>query len=303
MKDEELKNIWRNPRIKVSDEQITDSLKSVLNRIELYELITARKRTPQWHTRILKIAGILLLPILTYLITTHMNQPDDKRLIASNIRTTKYMSLSVENKTVTLSDGTQVTLNWDAVLEAPDSFVNDTREVYLEGEAYFKISKDATRPFIVNTSFSKIQALGTEFAVIADTEYTRTTLTEGKVRVSIPHNPEIKPIELAPSEQSFYDPSMGIITVATVNTEVYTSWTKGDLIFDNTPLREVLNRLERQFNYTIVYDNPDLSDTRITAKFVHKESLSDVLNTLQKVSKFSYRRDKNIFYINPLIKK
>ena len=301
MKDEELKNIWRNPQIKVSDEQTNDSLKVLLNRIDLYESMSAKNKTTKWPMRLLKIAAIFLLPFFTYvLMVVNDNENHSKQPVIAKVKTNRYTALpgSKEN-VITLSDGTQITLNSDAVLFAPDSFINSTREVYLEGEAYFKIAKDAEHPFIVNTSYSNIQALGTEFAVIAEGEYTRTTLTEGRVRVSIPKSSEIEPIELSPSEQSYYNPSLEQISVRKVNTDIYTSWMKGNMVFDNTPFKEVFYRMEKQFGCKIEYENNQaLSKQRITAKFIHKETLSDVLNTLQKVSNFSYRREKNTIYIN-----
>lgn len=306
MKDEELKNMWRNPQVKVSDEQINDSLKDVLYRIDLYEAMSAKKKTSQWPMRILKIAAILLLPILTFVLTQHTIDNKNQRTTIANIQTTRYIVSSGDRETITLSDGTQITLNLNAVLLAPDSFINNTREVHLEGEAYFKVAKDSERPFIVNTSYSRIRALGTEFAVIADTKekYTRTTLTEGKVRVSIPDQSDIEPVILTPSEQSYFDPSMKDFSVKTVNTDVYTSWIDGKLIFENTPLPEVLNRLERHFSCTIICHNKQvLSNQHITAKFCHKETISDILNTLQKVSKFSYHREENIIHVNPSLKK
>lgn len=297
MDDKDLKKLWEHPRYNVSEKDVSDSLRTLLYRIDQYEAIFKKetRRTSKWQ-QVLKYASILLLPIiasaLTFYYTDHTHT---QKVYVSNV---EYTVLPGERKELTLADGTNVYLNSSSVLLAPAEFVNNERSVYLVGEAYFKVAKDSTKPFIVKTPLIDIQALGTEFSVMAyqQTNQVQTTLAEGKVLLSIPGSTTVQPVVLHPSEQSYYAPSLNEIKVSRVNIETYTSWKDGQLIFDETPFGEVINRLRIQFGWKIICDK-HLYDTRITAKFIHGESITGILNTLQEVVKFTYKNENNTIYI------
>lgn len=298
MDDQFLKKLWEQPEHHVPEKQVNDSLRSLLQRIDLYEITLENRR--KWRSiqyRWLQIAGILVLPILvsflTYYLTLQSVAP--KEIYVANV---EYTVLPGEKRDLTLPDGTSVSLNSGSVLLAPEKFVGDKRSVYLIGEAYFKVAKDAEKPFIVGTPLLDIQALGTEFCVTAyqQANYVQTTLTEGKVLLSIPGSTTIAPVVLHPSEQSYYDPSMSEIKISKVNVDIYTSWKEGKLIFEETPFEEVVNRLRIQFGWRIICDKR-LYKNRVTAKFIRNESITDILDTLREVVNFTYKTDQNIIYI------
>lgn len=298
MDDKYLKELWEHPRYNVPEKDVSDSLRTLLYRIDLYEATfkKEKKRASRWQ-QVFKLVSILLLPIIASLITFYYTSllPHIQKVYISNV---EYTVLPGDIKELTLADGTNVHLNSGSVLLAPEEFVNNERPVYLVGEAYFKVAKDSTKTFIVKTPLIDIQALGTEFSVMAyqQTNQVQTTLAEGKVLLSIPGSTTIQPVVLHPSEQSYYDPSLNEIKVSKVNIETYISWKDGQLIFDETPFGEVIHRLRIQFGWKIICDK-HLYDTRITAKFIHGESITDILNTLQEVVKFAYKNENNTIYI------
>lgn len=298
MDDQSLKELWEHPEHNVPEKQVDDSLRALLQRINLYEITMDNKKKWRYSKyRWLKIAGILLLPILASYLTYYYTQRHltPEKIYMANI---EYTVLPGEKKELTLPDGTSVALNSGSILIAPEEFAGNKRSVYLIGEAYFKVAKDATKPFIVSTPLIDIQALGTEFCVTAyqQSNHVQTTLTEGKVLLSIPGSTQVKPVVLHPSEQSYYDPSMHEIKITKVNVDIYTSWKDDRIIFEETPFEDVIDRLRIQFGWRIICDKK-LYKNRVTAKFIHGESLTEILDTLQEVINFTYKTDQNIIYI------
>lgn len=299
MDDQSFKELWEQPNQDVPEKQVENSLRTLFHRIDLYEMASKKQgiQISMLPYRWLKIASILLLPILASSLTYYYMQRhiSPKEIYVTNM---EYTVLPGERRELTLPDGTAVTLNSGSVLLVPEKFAGDKRPVYLVGEAYFKVAKDTTKPFIVNTPLIDIQALGTEFCVTAyqQSNHVQTTLTEGKVLLSIPGSTTVKPVILHPSEQSYYAPSMHEIRVSKVNADIYTSWKEGYFVFDETPFEEVVNRLRIQFGWKIICDKR-LYGTRITAKFIHNESVTEILNTLKQIVNFTYKKEQNIIYI------
>lgn len=115
------------------------------------------------------------------------------------------VSTLAEVRTIRLPDHTEVTLNRYSSLTYPERFKGDTREVQLQGEAYFEVAKDARHPFIVQAQEVNVKVLGTHFNVEAyqPDASIKTTLLEGRVAVNIPHTGE--EMVLSPNESAIYD--------------------------------------------------------------------------------------------------
>ena len=136
-----------------------------------------------------------------------------------------FNTLSVPRSTeyqVQLSDGTRVWLNSESELRYPVDFVGTERKVFLKGEAYFQVAKDATKPFRVMVNDMQVEALGTEFNINAyrDDDCLRTTLAEGKVRVSYPDTRQ--ECILVAGEQAVL--KEGVITTGQVNVDDFSAW-------------------------------------------------------------------------------
>jgi len=159
-----------------------------------------------------------------------------------------------------LPDGTRVWLNGASKLVYQSSFGN-TREVTLEGEAFFDVVEDKTKPFVVNTSKIVIKVLGTAFNVKSyqDERSIETTLVRGKVMIEIPESKK-SPIVLAESQQAVYSKESKQLQLADVQTDPITSWTTGKLIFNNETFSEIKKKLERYYGvHILLNDDRNLS--------------------------------------------
>src|SRR5690606_9402920 len=153
---------------------------------------------------------------------------------------------------VQLSDGSFVHLNAGTQLKYPKQFPGSERRVYLEGEAYFEVTHDEDRPFIVETSSSTTQVLGTSFNVSAyvDDQWSATVLVEGSVIVS-EVDTTIASVKLSPGHMALWDSVTKKINVLEVETTEYTSWMEGDLVFESRTFEDMLRVLERKYNVNI----------------------------------------------------
>jgi hypothetical protein len=154
---------------------------------------------------------------------------------------------------IILSDGTQVWLNSASSLRFPFSFSGATREVYLKGEAFFKVAKNATHPFIVHTNQTDLRVLGTEFNVNTyHPNITITSLVKGSVSNSGHHNEQLL---LKPGYQAVYAPAMGFLKQP-FDAGIELAWMHGMYYFHNKKLRDISEVLQRWFNLTVVFDDP-----------------------------------------------
>lgn len=206
------------------------------------------------------------------------------------------VSTLAETRTVNLPDGTSVTLNHYSTLTYPERFKTDNREVELNGEAYFEVSKDKKHPFIVQTEAVDVRVLGTQFNVDAyrDSPDVRTTLLTGSVAVSNKSNSEhmiLKPNEIAIYNKVEKKLTRKVLEDAT--DEI--SWRHGEFIFDDVPLRDIARELSNSFGTTIQITDPTLQNYRISARFRNGEDLETILSVLQDAGYFNYsHNDKQI---------
>ena len=155
--------------------------------------------------------------------------------------------------TLTLSDGTKVWINSQSKIKYPVIFNDITREVYLEGEAYFEVTKDTQHPFHVNVKNGvSIEVLGTSFNVRSymDENTIETVLEKGSVRMSQGKDAVI----LIPGNKAVYLPNEPI-RLTTVNTELYTAWRHGQYIFMNESVENILKQLSRWYDIEVFYSN------------------------------------------------
>lgn len=186
---------------------------------------------------------------------------------------------------VRLSDGTLVQLNAGSKLTFPANFSGHTREVYLRGEGFFEVHKNAKMPFIVKTDFVNINVTGTSFNVSAyEEEGTVTTvLVEGKVNVSQKDKLfSNNTYSLTPGEGCFYSVQNKKSVVKLVDVSEYILWKEGLYNFKDKPLRDVVMRVNKYFNKEILIENEVLANTQVSGKLVLSEDLSEVMQNLSK---------------------
>lgn len=185
-----------------------------------------------------------------------------------------------------LSDGTKVWINSGSRLVYAPQFTGDTREVFLEGEAYFEVAKDASKPFYVRTDAFTINVLGTKFNVKAykdDKEYS-TVLVEGKVSMKVQDQFFSKDAILAPSQKMTLIKGQDDFQRSNVDeTGFYTNWIYGYLEFKNANLSDVLKSIQRYYNIDIELNTSDLSSI-VSGKLDLKSEPDRILNGLGLLS-------------------
>ena len=241
---------------------------------------------------------------------------------ASPIRPFNEITINPGSRTkVQLPDGSQVWVNSGSHLTYEGNFKGNTREVQLDGEAYFDVAKDASRPFIVHTSGIDIKVLGTAFNVKAyKTEPTiEATLIHGSIEVINKSDPGSAKIMLKPHEKLVYnkyvikdikDQKADIKPVANSfsiiikplrkniadNDIVETAWVYNKLIFEDERFADLALKMERWYNVKISIEYEKLKNYKISGSFVN-ETAEEALKALQLLVPFSYSIKNNIVKI------
>lgn len=177
---------------------------------------------------------------------------------------------------VILPDGSKVWLNAATSLSYPTAFTGSTREVQLNGEAYFEIAPDAAMPFIVKVNNSTVKVLGTHFNIMGyeDEHNTSTTLLEGAVEVQHHHTN----VRLHPGEQAQIHQDQLTINKE-VDVEAAIAWKNGYFHFNHASLPAVLRQISRWYDVDIVYE-AEVPAREFGGKIERKSSLNDVLKIL-----------------------
>lgn len=179
---------------------------------------------------------------------------------------------------ITLPDGTRVWINALSQLKFPVRFAGKERKVYLQGEAYFEVAKDASKPFRVEINGAEIEVLGTHFNVNAYTSATSTTLLEGAVKVISNKETQI----LNPGQQAVVSQNGILIGQADIDKAI--AWKKGDFYFKSDRITDIMQQLARWYDLTIEYEGK-IPNKRYSGSISRNVNLSEVLEMLQFVSK------------------
>ena len=184
-----------------------------------------------------------------------------------------------------LSDGTKVHLNAMTSLRFPVKFDNGPRKVELEGEAYFDVVKDETRPFIVQTHLGEVTVLGTAFNINAYTDASvYTTLVHGKVQFS---SSSIGTIILSPGEQAVV--SANGSEKRMVDLDEYVGWVDGRYVFNNRPLGEIMQTFERWYDIQVYYETPHLRDITYSGSLKRYGTINSFLDALELTGDLTYK--------------
>ncbi len=198
---------------------------------------------------------------------------------------------------VILSDGTKVHLNAGTSLKYPIKFIYGlNREVFLDGEAFFEVAKDAEHPFLVNSKGVNVKVLGTKFNITSypEDDIINTVLIEGSVEVYEKNqNLNSKPSTiLKPGYGAIWNKLHKNITVEKVNIDQFTAWMHGRLILDEVSFANIQKKLERQYNVTFINNNKALNKRRFTARF-DIENIDQVMKSLSISASFDYTINSN----------
>ena len=196
-----------------------------------------------------------------------------------------------------LSDGTLVHLNAGTTLRYPVKFIaGENRQVFLDGEAFFDVAKDKKHPFIVNADALNVRVLGTHFNVSNYPEDAATdiVLVEGSVGM-YRSNEEFDATTntiLKPGFKGSFNRENAQISTKAVITDIYTSWINGGLTFRNMTFKNIITKLERRYNVTIINKNEKLANEKFNASF-SDESIEKVMSYFNDIHGINYTIKNN----------
>lgn len=199
-----------------------------------------------------------------------------------------------EQRTIDLSDGSQVLLGAASTLRLAEDFGAASREVFLEGQAFLRVRHDAARPFVVNAGGTRAIDLGTAFEVRAyPSEGVRVAVTEGVVEVRREGSAADSAV-LEPGDIAEVPESGEAVVRRQQNVERLLGWTRGELMFDDSPLGEIGRELERWFDVRVRFEDEALERLRLSMSLRIGESLDVILDLIERsLSSRGVRAERN----------
>lgn len=257
-------DIWAvlNPAIDIDDLNTGHAEQRVLRKtgIALNRRSFFRRFVFFWS----RIAAVAVLPLIA-VIGFLMLRPTENTALDDVSITTAFGSMS----STSLPDGSAVWLNANSTLTYSSDMSSGAREVFLRGEAYFKVRSDAAHPFNVHTPYITVTAKGTEFNVNAYDSIASVTLVNGRVDVEVKE----QSLQLNPGEHLAIADGIPVID-DNVDTAKYCCWRNGTLIFEDEPLLRICNRLQQM--YDVEFDiAPELKD-RTFRMILNGENISEI---------------------------
>lgn len=281
LKTEVLFAFW-NELASGADETTFGSYRQTRKKINRYAH-PVRRRVALWLVR----AAVILVPLLSvaasyFYIRNHTAGTEMVQCIVPNGKQDR----------ITLSDGSIVTVNSGSTLVYPQQFTGKQRSVFLLGEANFEVAKNKAKPFIVQTGYLEIEALGTTFNVCAYPEAGVTaTLESGSIKVGKKNRDDVCYL-LSPNEQLEYTPGTDSFTKRTADASLYSGWTKGELNFVRQSLPDILAALQREYDVRIILNLPQVPSDLYTIKFKRRDNLDKVMKIISlTVGNTDYRID------------
>lgn len=251
----------------------------------------------------LKYAAIFILLISISSVLLLINRQSEPK-IANNIKYTSIIADYGQISKVILPDSSIVWLNSGTTLSYNNEYSVNNRDLTLIGQALLEVKKNKAIPLIVACNDLKVKVLGTKFDVCAypEDEKVSVVLESGSVELLHSKNKSFS-YTLKPGEKAVYNSLLKNIVIKEIKPTVYATWKDGTLIFTNTPMAEVIKKLERKFNVEITVNNPEVYKSIFNANF-KDESLVEILDYIQYSCPIAYKiidenkaeKSKIIFY-------
>lgn len=284
-----------------AEDEPSDLSKAQLNNMEQaiwknLDVPTQTKTVPLYRQAMRYAAAAIILLTLGffgYQIANNSLGDKTSQSIALKTITTKRG----EKRTITLSDGSTIRMNYETEIRVPEKFEGNQRIVYLAGHAHFDVARDTERPFIIYSEDTKTQVLGTSFDINTKEEETEIIVTSGKVAFSEKAH-EDNLVTLSVNDRAVLDTNQNI-TTNEIDAHALTAWKENQLVFNGQTLAEIIAVLEPWYDVKIT-----VTDTRLLGdqyKFSKENpSLERVLTQLGFAGGFEYKiSDKQVSIFKP----
>lgn len=275
-----LQEIWQASQQQHDEEVVMTALQDVKQRIHSRQrkgLLTMIRRYPLQIGIAAAVAGIIISS------SAFLRQPSHHEAIAYIEKRTLPGQMLKD----TMPDGTIVHLAPKSSIRYAQEFGKNDRNIFLEGEAFFEVTKDPHQPFIVQAGDLAVQVLGTRFNVTyyKGVDSAAVSLVDGKVQVNVPA--QQKTYELQPGEELYYDRHEQHAYTRTYDMESVTGWTSRLLVFRNEPLSVVAQKLEQLYDVEISFADPAMAGYKLFARFNDKP-LSYILDVIKATDNLDY---------------
>jgi transmembrane sensor len=235
-------------------------------------VVTEEKVVPLFNfSRLMRVAAIFIgIAVIGIVAVSYFNNSSNQELLT-------YEAQKGEILKVELEDGTTVFLNADSKLTLAEGFSNENRALSLSGEAFFKVKRNESLPFVIDAGEVEVKVLGTSFLVENYSEEDEAVVSVKSGQVSVTGGEQS--VNLIASESASFVKSNSLLVKSTDASSDEWAWMKGVLVFNKTPLSDVVIKLERHFNVSILY-NEAYADIEFTGKF-HSQSVQEVLKVIE----------------------
>ena len=245
-----------------------------------------------------KVAAFLLIPIIGFGIiywVIQYDKPDGQY--------TETIAPRGQKSQIVLADGTKVWLNSDTKIKYPGSFSKDQRDVYLDGEAFFEVSKNAHQPFVVHTSQVNVKVLGTKFNVkaYADETEIETSLFEGKINLEMNSSSIETTVEkeVEPGQSFVYSKTDHQLVANHFPQDEINGWKNNQLIFKDDTFSNLVRKIERWYDVKVVYNEKQFDDRRLTVELYEGERLDRLMSIISLALSVDYKYEKGEIILTP----
>ena len=272
--EDSLREAWESAEASSSDARRWDELK-----VRIDQRLFPSHRVVPLYWKVLRIAAAVLLPLFM-IATVYLYQENTVLSQKDFVATTG----KGEQVTISLPDGTQVTLNAESRLSYNlSNFNSDERRVAFDGEGYFRVAKNPSSPFSITAKGLKVSVLGTTFNLRARSAdaTAELSLEEGSVRFQSLKTGQ--GVILSPNQKAILDQIHGTVTVEESSyTTDASAWRRGELVFRNVPFAEVLEEIEEIYHVSIAIETKGLNyqDDLFTG-VLSRTNINEVLEVIE----------------------
>lgn len=256
-------------------------------------IIPVKKRKSRWLRYVAAVFTGVLIASVVWMSLSDISKESQQHILVQNV---VYNKTGVQS--VVLPDYSEVWMNEDTRITYPEKFTGETRRVALDGKAYFDISKDPEKPFIVQIGDVEIKVTGTEFFVESGMEEeSLVTLISGAVSLNYKNRKgESQSTSLTPGEQIRINRLNGSVEIENVDTGYYIAWKDGTYRFTDEPLEKIAALLAKRFDLDI-HIAPSLRNKRFTGRVMPGENVEDILESIGKSYPVNYRISGKDIYV------
>ena len=279
------KKAWKKGQYLISAKEIEQDKSNVHHKIQ--ERNANRLRKTRKQLLIYKIAAILAIPVgvaLSWYFFQGGEQTASKNLFCEITAPKGHVAKC------RLPDGSEVWVNTGSTISYNTaSFNQQTREVQLSGEAYFEVSKNKEKPFHVLSPMADINVTGTSFNVKAypGSNAFEAVLVEGSIEMQLNNNTH-QTVHLIPGEKALYNVNEKGISIEKVDPEMFSSWRKGEILFKDATLNDLIAELERIYDIKFHLKDPRLGEYRFRGMFSYNNNLIDALEKIKRTANINY---------------